>query len=53
VGNPDSFMRSNQSGEELIPQAYAELRQLAAQKMANESPGQTLQAKALEKKGQA
>jgi hypothetical protein len=30
-------MRSSQSAEELLPQVYAELRQLAAQRMANES----------------
>jgi RNA polymerase sigma factor (TIGR02999 family) len=47
AGIPDSFMRSNQSAEELLPQVYAQLRQLAAQRMANESPGQTLQATAL------
>src|SRR5512133_3830211 len=40
-------MRSSQSAEEMLPQVYAELRQLAAQRMANESPGQTLQATAL------
>jgi len=33
--------------DELIPLVYDELRQLAAQKMAHESPGQTLQATAL------
>src|SRR5438445_5985820 len=32
---------------ELLPVVYAELRKLAAQKMAHESPGQTLQATAL------
>ncbi len=40
-------MSSGQSSEELLPRVYAELRQLAAQRMANESPGQTLQATAL------
>ena len=40
-------MHSSQSAEELLPQVYAELRQLAAQRMAGESPGQTLQATAL------
>ena len=40
-------MHSSQSAEELLPQVYAELRQLAAQRMACESPGQTLQATAL------
>jgi len=33
--------------EELLPLVYAELRQLAAQKLAQEKPGQTLQATAL------
>ena len=33
--------------EELLPLVYEELRLLAAQKMANETPGQTLQATAL------
>jgi RNA polymerase sigma factor (TIGR02999 family) len=32
---------------ELLPQVYAELRKLAAQKLAQEKPGQTLQATAL------
>ena len=32
---------------ELLPLVYAELRQLAAQKLAQEKPGQTLQATAL------
>jgi DNA-directed RNA polymerase specialized sigma24 family protein len=32
---------------ELLPLVYAELRRLAAEKMAHESPGQTLQATAL------
>lgn len=36
-----------QSAEELLPLVYAELRQLAAQKLAQEKPGQTLQATAL------
>lgn len=35
------------AAEELLPLVYAELRQLAAHKMANEAPGQTLQATAL------
>ena len=35
------------AAEELLPLVYDELRKLAAQKMANESPGQTLQATAL------
>ncbi len=36
-----------QAAEELLPLVYAELRQLAAQKLAQEKPGQTLQATAL------
>src|SRR5262245_52454734 len=39
-GNP-------QASEQLLPLVYEELRRLAAQKMAQESPGQTLQATAL------
>lgn len=35
------------AAEELLPLVYDELRLLAAQKMSNESPGQTLQATAL------
>lgn len=35
------------AAEELLPLVYQELRQLAARKMANEPPGQTLQATAL------
>src|SRR6476659_377571 len=35
------------AAEELLPLVYAELRQLAAQKLAQEKPGQTLQATAL------
>lgn len=35
------------SAEELLPVVYQQLRSLAAQKMARESPGQTLQATAL------
>ena len=35
------------SSEELLPLVYEELRKLAAAKMANEKPGQTLQATAL------
>ena len=35
------------AAEELLPLVYAELRQLAAQKMAREAPGHTLQATAL------
>lgn len=36
-----------QAAEQLLPLVYEELRKLAAQKMAQESPGQTLQATAL------
>ena len=39
-GNPHA-------AEQLLPLVYAELRQLAAQKLAQEKPGQTLQATAL------
>jgi RNA polymerase sigma factor (TIGR02999 family) len=35
------------AAEQLLPLVYAELRALAAQKLANEKPGQTLQATAL------
>src|SRR5437588_8442943 len=35
------------AAEQLFPLVYAELRQLAAQKLAQEKPGQTLQATAL------
>src|SRR4051812_8246971 len=35
------------AAEKLLPLVYAELRKLAAQKMAQEAPGQTLQATAL------
>jgi len=35
------------AAEELLPLVYAELRRLAARKMANEAPGQTLQPTAL------
>ena len=35
------------AAEQLLPLVYDELRKLAAQKMANEKPGQTLQATAL------
>jgi RNA polymerase sigma factor (TIGR02999 family) len=35
------------AAEQLLPLVYQELRQLAAQKLAQEKPGQTLQAKAL------
>ena len=36
-----------QAAEQLLPVVYDELRKLAAQKMAQEAPGQTLQATAL------
>jgi RNA polymerase sigma factor (TIGR02999 family) len=36
-----------QAAEQLLPLVYAELRRLAAHKMANENPGQTLQPTAL------
>src|SRR6266849_10858644 len=36
-----------QAGEQLLPLVYDELRKLAAQKLAQEKPGQTLQATAL------
>jgi RNA polymerase sigma factor (TIGR02999 family) len=36
-----------QAAEELLPLVYEELRKLAAARMANEAPGQTLQATAL------
>ena len=36
-----------QAAEQLLPLVYDELRRLAAQKMAHESPGQTLEATAL------
>src|SRR6202142_1292913 len=36
-----------QASEQLLPLVYAELRKLAGQKMAQEVPGQTLQATAL------
>src|SRR5213593_1458830 len=36
-----------QAAEQLLPLVYDELRKLAAQKLAHETPGQTLQATAL------
>ena len=36
-----------QAAEQLLPLVYQELRQLAAQRLAHEKPGQTLQATAL------
>jgi len=41
--NPDEI----QTTEQLLPLVYAELRRLAAHKMASENPGQTLQPTAL------
>ena len=38
---------ANRAAEELLPLVYDELRRLAANKLAHESPGQTLQATAL------
>src|SRR5262245_32323134 len=38
---------SPQAGERLLPLVYDELRKLAAQRLAREKPGQTLQATAL------
>src|SRR5438034_931612 len=38
---------SPQAAKELLPLVYQELRQLAAQRLAHEKPGQTLQATAL------
>jgi hypothetical protein len=35
------------AAEQVLPLVYAELRKLAAQKLAHEKPGQTLQATAL------
>src|SRR5262245_23864172 len=35
------------AAEQLLPLVYAELRRLAAQRLAHENPGQTLQATAL------
>jgi RNA polymerase sigma factor (TIGR02999 family) len=42
IGNGDG-----QAAEELLPLVYDELRKLAAARMANEQPGQTLQATAI------
>jgi hypothetical protein len=39
------------ASEQLLPLAYSELRQLAAQRLAHEMPGQTLQATALVARG--
>jgi len=38
---------NSKAADELLPLVYEELRRLAAQKMANEAPCQTLQATAL------
>src|SRR5215831_4984946 len=38
---------NHKPAEELLPQIYDELRRLAASKLANEAPGQTLQTTAL------
>jgi hypothetical protein len=35
------------AADQLLPQVYDELRRLAAQRLAHENPGQTLQATAL------
>jgi hypothetical protein len=44
----DAIERGDQkTADELFPAVYAELRRLAAWKMAGEAPGQTLQATAL------
>ena len=40
-----------QAAEQLLPLVYDELRRLAAQKLAQEKPGQTLQATALMQDG--
>lgn len=46
--NLSSIEKGNpQAAEKLLPLVYDELRKLAAQKLARESPGQTLQATAL------
>ena len=44
---PGPGSASGQAPAELLPLVYAELRRLAAQKLAREKPGQTLQATAL------
>jgi RNA polymerase sigma factor (TIGR02999 family) len=44
----DAIVQGNNHGaEQLLPLVYEELRRLAAQKLAQEAPGQTLQATAL------
>jgi RNA polymerase sigma factor (TIGR02999 family) len=51
IGNPPQVLPSTQgdpqAAEEMLPLVYAELRKLAAMRMGNEPPGQTLQATAL------
>ena len=42
IGNGDRM-----AADKLLPLVYDELRNLAAQRLANEAPGQTLQATAL------
>ena len=44
---PSIEQRDPQAAEQLLPLVYEELRNLAAQKLAQEKPGQTLQATAL------
>ena len=47
-GNPDSSLISEpRPARELLPLVYDELRRLAAQRLAREVPGQTLEATAL------
>lgn len=44
----DAAYKGNESAaDQLLPLVYAELRRLAAHKMANEAPGHTLQPTAL------
>ncbi|HTV39160.1 MAG TPA: ECF-type sigma factor [Candidatus Sulfotelmatobacter sp.] len=49
--NPEIFRKleksESQAAEDLLPKLYDELRRLAASRLANESPGQTLQPTAL------
>jgi RNA polymerase sigma factor (TIGR02999 family) len=48
TSSPDPDVRNEwHASDELIPAIYEELRRLAARKMAQEAPGQTLQATAL------
>jgi len=46
-GLPSAGVAVPNSSADLLPQLYAELRQLAAQRLSLENPGQTLQATAL------